>query len=104
MFFTIGFQSNCISPKKLCSKIGNGPLGTLNNHKAEAYTLEVYEEVKLQINRQEYACKSWECKKAEFYFDEENISAVLNTYSNSCDVKAAFRAEGNNFELENGGF
>lgn len=89
---------------ELCNKIGNRPLGTLNNHKAEAYILGVYEELGLQVNRQEYACKSWECEKAEFFFDDESIPAVVNAYSNSCNVEAAFRAAGNIFELENGDF
>lgn len=89
---------------ELCCKIGSRPLGTLNNHKAEAYIAGVFKELGLQVDMQEYACKSWEYKEAEFFFEDENIPAVVNTYSNSCDVKAAFRAAGNVFELENGDF
>jgi aminopeptidase YwaD len=90
--------------QELCSKIGTRLLGTLNNHKAEAYILRFFEEFGIQVNRQEYICKSWECKKAEFFFDDESISAVFNAYSKSCDIESAFRSAGNIFELENGDF
>jgi Iap family predicted aminopeptidase len=89
---------------ELCCKIGSRPLGTLNNHKAEAYIAGVFKELGLQVDMQEYACKSWEYSEVEFLFESENIPAVVNTYSNSCDIKVAFRTAGNIFELDNGDF
>jgi hypothetical protein len=62
---------------ELCCKIGSRPLGTLNNHKAEAYIAGVFKELGLQVDMQEYACKSWEYSEVEFLFESENIPAVL---------------------------
>lgn len=88
----------------LCSDIGSRPIGTLNNHRAEAYISKAFEELGFQVDRQEYACKSWECERAELFLGEEKISVVASTYSNSCEVEAGFATAGNIFELENGNF
>ena len=89
---------------KLCSEIGSRPIGTSNNHRAESYISGVFEELGLQVGKQEYACKSWKCEKAELFCGEEKVPAVVNTYSTSCGVEAEFTAAGNVFELENGDF
>lgn len=89
---------------KLCSEIGSRPIGTLNNHRAESYISGVFEELGLQVEKQEYACKSWKCEKVELFCGEEKVPAVVNTYSTSCEVEAEFTVAGNVFELENGDF
>jgi aminopeptidase YwaD len=89
---------------ELCSKIGSRPVGTLSNHKTEAYITEVFEELGLQVDRQEFMCKSWKCEKSELFCGEKEIPAITNTYTNSCEVEAKFTAAGNVFELENGDF
>lgn len=88
----------------LCSDIGSRPIGTLSNHKAEAYISKAFKELGLHVERQEYACKSWECDRAELLFGEEKISAVAGTYSSFCEVEAGFATAGNIFELESGNF
>jgi aminopeptidase YwaD len=89
---------------ELCSEIGSRPIGTLNNHRAESYISGVFEEIGLQVEKQEYACKSWKCEKIELFCGKEKVPAVVNTYSTSCGVEAGFTAAGNVFELENGDF
>ncbi|MDR7667320.1 M28 family peptidase [Methanosarcina sp. Z-7115] len=89
---------------ELCSKIGSRPIGTSNNHKAEVYISRIFEELGLQTERQEYACKGWKCEKIELFCGKERVTAIANTYSNSCNVEAGFTAAGNIFELENGDF
>jgi len=85
---------------ELCRKIGSRPIGTSNNHRAEAYISGVFEELGLHVERQEYACKGWKCEKVKLFCGEEEIPAIANTYSKSCEVKAGFTAAGNVFELE----
>ncbi len=104
----MGTQPNKTTEQKLfdhlnylSAQLGPRPSGSRSNQAASEYIQAVFEQLGLDVERQEFTCPSWEDLDTKVELDGARLVAAANAYSPACDVVAPTVAAGTLAELEN---
>jgi aminopeptidase YwaD len=84
----------------LCEKTGSRPIGSTENHAAAKYIENIFRNVGLEVEHQNFACPVWEHHGTMLLLDGKPLEATLNTFSLPCDIVASMVAFGTLEELE----
>jgi aminopeptidase YwaD len=75
--------------KYLSVQIGSRPIGSPANLATADYISKVFTSCGLSVERQEIPCPDWVAEQTSLEMDGELLEASANTFSPSCDVRAA---------------
>jgi aminopeptidase YwaD len=86
--------------KELCVNIGERPLGSRNNQKAQEYIGSVFQNHGYEVEFQGFDCMDWKGHDISLCVGDQSVPAVISPYSLPCDVKAEAVLVGSIDELE----
>jgi aminopeptidase YwaD len=86
--------------EELCVNIGERPLGSTNNRKAQAYIGSLFQKHGYEVEYQELDCMDWKGHDISLCLDDQLVPAVISPYSLPCNVKAESVLVGSIEELE----
>ena len=86
--------------KELCVNIGERPLGSSNNQRAQAYIGSLFQKHGYEVEYQGFDCMDWKGHDISLRIGEQSVPTVISPYSLHCDVKAESVLVGNLDELE----
>ncbi len=73
----------------LAVRIGSRAIGSAANLEAAAYISGIFEERGLSVETQDFPCPDWTEEHTTLELDGEPLDAFANTFSPSCDLRAA---------------
>ena len=86
--------------KELCVNIGERPLGSSNNQRAQAYIGSLFQKHGYEVEYQGFDCMDWKGHDISLRIGEQSVPTVISPYSLHCDVKAESVSVGSIAELE----
>jgi aminopeptidase YwaD len=88
--------------KELCVNIGERPVGSSNNQKAQAYIGSMFREHGCEVEYQGFDCMDWTGREISLRVGDRSVPAAISPYSLPCEVTAEAVRVGNIHELEAG--
>jgi aminopeptidase YwaD len=85
----------------LAGELGPRSAGSMANHAAAAYILNVLERSGYTVETQEYPCPDWSLRSVSLHAGRRPLPTIVNPYSPACDVTAHVVAAASIAELEN---
>jgi aminopeptidase YwaD len=86
--------------KELCVNIGERPVGTPNNRKAQSYIGAIFQQHGYDVEYQEFDCVDWKGHAVSLYVGNQPVPAAISPYSLPCDVTTEYETIGNVAQLE----
>ncbi len=83
------FIADCL--QELSVRIGERPVGSANNQRAEHFISETFKASGLEVEHQEFACMDWSAGLASLRLNGVSIPAALSPYSLPCSLNAPFQ-------------
>jgi aminopeptidase YwaD len=86
--------------QELCVTIGERPVGSEENRKAQAYIGKVFQQTGYDVEHQEFDCIDWKGEEVFLSIGDEPVPAEISPYSMPCEVTAGYELVENIPHLE----
>lgn len=86
--------------EKLCIRIGDRPLGSRNNHRAQEFIGNSFRQHGCEVEDQDFTCMDWRGESVLLHANGHNIPASISPYSLPCNITAESVTLANIHDLE----